>query len=113
MLHFLGFMLFLVLVILLVGFLIVVLLVRRLFRVGKDNGKGSTFYYRSQRRPDTWSNGSRNADAYTVHAATDSQSSNDDDEDVVAVEEGELHFKRKKIFDKDEGEYVSYEEVKE
>jgi len=31
----------------------------------------------------------------------------------VAVEEGELHINRKKIFGKDEGEYVSYEEVKE
>lgn len=103
-------MLFFILAVLLVGFLIVVLLVRRLFRLDKG-GKGSTFYYHSQRRPGTQDGGSRGADA----CAADASAGNGDDggDTVVAVEEGELHFKRKKIFDKDEGEYVSYEEVKE
>lgn len=33
--------------------------------------------------------------------------------DTVQPEEGELHINRKKIFTKDDGEYVDFEEVKE
>ena len=96
MFHFLGFILLLVLAVLLVGFVIVVTFVRRLFGMGK---KQTTTYYYTTRNP-------RNDSANTRRG-------NASGDDTVAVEEGELHINRKKIFGKDEGEYVSYEEVKE
>ena len=33
------------------------------------------------------------------------------DEAVIIPEEGSLHIKRRKVFDKNEGEYVDFEEV--
>lgn len=35
-----------------------------------------------------------------------------DGEPTIIPEEGELHINRKKVFQKDEGEYVDFEEVK-
>ncbi|HIY88370.1 MAG TPA: DUF4834 family protein [Candidatus Bacteroides pullicola] len=99
MFHFLGFILLLVLAVLLVGFVIVVAFVRRLFGMGKGKKQTTTYYY-TTRNPRNDSANTRRGNA----SAGD---------DTVAVEEGELHINRKKIFGKDEGEYVSYEEVKE
>lgn len=100
MFHFLGFILLLVLAVLLVGFVIVVAFVRRLFGMGKGRKQTTTYYYTT--------NNSRNGSATNTRRGNASA-----DDDTVAVEEGELHINRKKIFGKDEGEYVSYEEVKE
>lgn len=96
MFHFLGFLLLLILAVLLVGFVIVLTFVRRLMGLGKSKKQSST-YYNTTRNRGTASNAR----------------SNSTDDGTVAVEEGELHINRKKIFGKDEGEYVSYEEVKE
>lgn len=96
MFHFLGFLLLLILAVLLAGFVIVVAFVRRFF-AGKGGKRTSASYYYG--RTDGRTN------------ASNARSSSDDG--TVAVEEGELHINRKKIFGKDEGEYVSYEEVKE
>ncbi len=98
MFHFLGFILLLVLAVLLVGFVIVVAFVRRLFGMGKGKKQTTTYYYTTRN--------SRND-------STNTRRGNASGDDTVAVEEGELHINRKKIFGKDEGEYVSYEEVKE
>ena len=98
MFHFLGFILLLILAVLLVGFVIVVTFVRRLFGMGK--GRKQTTYYYTTNNPRNDSVNTRRGNAST-------------DDGTVAVEEGELHINRKKIFGKDEGEYVSYEEVKE
>ena len=100
MFHFLGFILLLVLAVLLVGFVIVVTFVRRLFGMGKGRKQTTTYYYTT--------NNPRNGSATNTRRGNVSA-----DDDTVAVEEGELHINRKKIFGKDEGEYVSYEEVKE
>ena len=100
MFHFLGFILLLVLAVLLVGFVIVVTFVRRLFGMGKGRKQTTTYYYTA--------NNPRNGSATNTRRGDASA-----DDDTVAVEEGELHINRKKIFGKDEGEYVSYEEVKE
>lgn len=97
MFHFLGFLLLLILAVLLVGFVIVLTFVRRLMGLGKSKKQSSTYYYNTTRNRGTASNAR----------------SNFADDGTVAVEEGELHINRKKIFGKDEGEYVSYEEVKE
>lgn len=99
MFHFLGFILLLVLAVLLVGFVIVVAFVRRLFGMGKGRKQTTTYYS---------TNNPRNGSATNTRRGNASA-----DDDTVAVEEGELHINRKKIFGKDEGEYVSYEEVKE
>ena len=98
MFHFLGFILLLVLAVLLVGFVIVVTFVRRLFGMGKGRKQTTTYYYTTNNPHDSANTRRGNASA---------------GDDTVAVEEGELHINRKKIFGKDEGEYVSYEEVKE
>lgn len=99
MFHFLGFILLLILAVLLVGFVIVVTFVRRLFGMGK--GRKQTTYYCTTNNIRNDSANTRRGNASTT------------DDGTVAVEEGELHINRKKIFGKDEGEYVSYEEVKE
>ena len=100
MFHFLGFILLLVLAVLLVGFVIVVAFVRRLFGMGNGRKQNTSYFFTT--------NNSRNGSATNTRRGNASA-----DDDTVAVEEGELHINRKKIFGKDEGEYVSYEEVKE
>lgn len=91
----LGFVLIIILVMAFVGFAIVLNVVRGIFTRG--GGKRTTAY-----RPDR--NGTRGEAGRTRRTTVS-------DDGTVAVEEGELHINRKKIFGKDEGEYVSYEEV--
>lgn len=86
MLHFLGFLLIIILAVVLMGVGILLSVLRGVFRLRKGGGQ--------QPR--------QRATAATVS-----------DDGTVTVEEGELHINRKKIFGKDEGEYVSYEEVKD
>ena len=97
MFHFLGFILLIIFAVLLVGLVIVVTFVRRLFGRGAGRKQSTTYYYTAT---------NRGSSARASHAGVS-------DDGTVAVEEGELHINRKKIFGKDEGEYVSYEEVKE
>ncbi len=40
------------------------------------------------------------------------RSASADGEAIIIPEEGKLHINRKKVFQKDEGEYVDFEEVK-
>lgn len=96
MFQFLGFLLLILLGVVLIGFVILLNVVRGVFRIG--------------RKPRT----SGQADGFTGQAGQANRTHGTvADDGTVTVEEGELHFKRKKIFDKDDGEYVSYEEVKE
>ena len=67
--------------------------------LGFGRGKNTTAYQRT--------GGADRAGAERVRRTAVS------DDGTVTVEEGELHINRKKIFGKDEGEYVPYEEVKE
>ena len=93
----LGFILIIIFIIAFIGFAIVLNVVRGVFARG--GGKQTT-----ARRP-----GSTEARSGPERARRTAVS----DDGTVAVEEGELHINRKKIFGKDEGEYVSYEEIKD
>lgn len=98
MFHLLGFLFIILIVVLVVGLTIVGSVLRAIFGFGR------------KRRPATTENTHR---AYT-HRTTDnatgnSQSSQQDtNEEVVSGKAGQGH---KKIFTKDEGEYVDFEEV--
>lgn len=97
--HFIGFLFILLLALLLIGVGFVLSVVRGVFRLGKG---------RQDRRAawQTAAGASRTEDKGAQRRATVA------DDGTVTVEEGELHINRKKIFGKDEGEYVDYEEVK-
>ncbi len=97
MLHFLGFILIIILAVALIGFAILLRVVRGVFGLGRGRGQEASRTAREGYR------------AQQTRRTTASVS----DDGTVSVEEGELHINRKKIFGKDEGEYVSYEEVKE
>lgn len=92
MLHFLGFILIIILAIVFIGIAILLSVVRGVFGFGR--GKNTTAYQRA--------GGAERARRTAVS-----------DDGTVTVEEGELHINRKKIFGKDEGEYVPYEEVRD
>lgn len=97
MLHFLGFLVLLILAVALIGFVMMLTVVRRLFGGGKGRGQ--------QAGCRTASAGDRKQSRRTTATVSD--------DGTVVVEEGELHINKKKIFGKDEGEYVPYEEVKD
>lgn len=83
MLHILGFLFFIIIAILLIGLSIIASVVHKLFN-------------RSKRQPGGYS--------YSHHKTSSEE---------VQPEEGEIHYRRKKLFDKDEGEYVEFEEIRE
>ena len=92
MFHLIGFIFRIIIAIRIIGLSLIASFVRGLFGWGR-------------RQPGTRSNQSRHSYYGTGRSTSDSEG--------VTAEEGELHPKRKKIFDKDEGEYVDFEEVKE
>lgn len=93
----LGFVLIIILVMAFVGFAIVLNMVRGIFARG--GGKQTTAY--------------RSGGKGTQGGPQRTRRTSVTEDGTVAVEEGELHINRKKIFGKDEGEYVPYEEIKE
>ena len=84
MFHILGFLFIIILVILIIGLSILGSVVRFLFGAGRRQTRPQTYARTSEKR-----------------------------EDTVNTEEGERHINRKKIFGKDEGEYVDFEEINE
>ncbi|MCI5663911.1 MAG: DUF4834 family protein [Mediterranea sp.] len=84
MFHILGFLFIIILVILIIGLSILGSVVRFLFGARRRQVRPHTYARTSEKR-----------------------------EDTVNTEEGELHINRKKIFGKDEGEYVDFEEINE
>ncbi len=85
MLQVIGFILFLLLVVLLIGIILVSRIIRGIFNIGKRmTGKGPS-------RP-------KDDSPYTIYASPDGHEASD---------------KKKKIFDRDEGEYIDFEEIKD
>lgn len=97
----LGIFFFIIIAIVLLGLGIIASVVLRFFRRGD---RQSTFH--TYTRTYTPGNGyGQNGNGRTASSASD---------DTVQTEEGSIHPpKVKKLFGKDEGEYVEYEEVKE
>lgn len=83
MLHILGFLFFIIIAILLIGLSIIASVVHKLFNRGKRQAGGYSY--------------------------SDNKTSSEE----VQPEEGEIHYRRKKLFDKDEGEYVEFEEIRD
>lgn len=101
MLHFIGFLFILIIAILLIGLSIIGGLVRSLFGFGRKKTAGQDY------RRGGYSFGGNNQQNQQTSSRTNSNNEGNN------PEEGEIHFKRKKIFTKDDGEYVDFEEVKE
>lgn len=91
MFHLLGLLFIFIIAILILGLSIVVTIVRNILGLGRRRSAASQPYQQAR---------TTRTDATT-------------DEGTVTAEEGELRPRRKKLFDKDEGEYVDFEEIKE
>ena len=85
MLHFIGFLFILIIAILLIGLSIIGGLVRSLFGFGRKKTAGQN-YYRG---------------GYSFGGNNQQTSSRTNNDEGISPEEGEIHFKRKKIFTKD------------
>ncbi|EKU88497.1 DUF4834 family protein [Bacteroides oleiciplenus] len=104
MFHILGFLFIIIVVILVIGLSIIGTVLRSIFGLGKrrtssgtyQNGGGS---YQSSGGYSFSGNQQQNSSSQANEEATSS-------EDVI-------HRKHKKLFTKDEGEYVDFEEIKE
>lgn len=95
MFHILGFLFFIILVVLVIGLLILSKIISMVFR----------FKRRMQ---------GKNPNQRTAYSSQGPQSGNRQDEtfDAYSSQENTSARPRKKIFDKDEGEYVEFEEIK-
>lgn len=99
MFHILGFLFIIIIAILLIGLSIIGTVVRSLFGLGK---------HRTSSHSGTWQgNGNYQTGGYSQKENRRAS------EEEVQPEEGEINYHRKKIFSKDEGEYVDFEEIKE
>lgn len=97
MLHFLGFIFIIIIAVLLIGLSIIGSVIQNIFKL---------------RRQRTDSGSYRNTGGYSYNTRQQSQTSSQEEE-ITNPEEGEIRPKRKKLFSKDEGEYVDFEEIKE
>lgn len=93
MLHFLGILFVIIIAVLFIGLSIIGAILRGLFGMGRRKSASS--------------------DSDTHSSGGNRQYHTSDSGDGIQPEEGELHINRKKIFTKDDGEYVDFEEVKE
>lgn len=100
MFHFLGFLLIIFLMIVVVGAVVVTTVFRTLFGWGGKRKKKTA----------TWQE-PHFVDEPHASASRQRPRPSSGDEAVIIPEEGTLHINRKKVFDKNEGEYVDFEEV--
>lgn len=101
MFHILGFLFIIIIAVLLIGLSIIGTVIRSIFGFG---GRRSTHTYQN-------GNGSYQPDR--GYSFNDGQQSDFSQGEEVEPEEGTIHPKRKKLFSKDEGEYVDFEEIKD
>lgn len=87
MFHLLGLLFIFIIAILILGLSIIATIVRNILGLGRHRSAASQSPQQSR----------------TARPA----------DDTMTPEEGELRPRRKKLFDKDEGEYVDFEEIKE
>lgn len=102
MFHILGFLFVIVIAILLIGLSIIGTVLRNIFGLsGRRNTSSGTYQDRNANRQS-------NGYSYNDSRQTSNSSSNE-----AEPEDGEIHPRHKKLFSKDEGEYVDFEEIKE
>lgn len=101
MFHFFGFLFIIIIAILLIGLSILGTIIRSIFGLG------------GRRSPDTNPDGKGSYQSGRGYSFNDNQHSDTFHNEEIIPEERDLHPKRKKLFSKDEGEYVDFEEIKE
>lgn len=103
MFHILGFLFIIIIAVLLIGLSIIGTVIRSIFGFG---GRRSTHTYQN-------GNGSYQPDrGYSYNDGRQSDFSQGEETEAEPEEETR-HPKRKKLFSKDEGEYVDFEEIKD
>lgn len=102
MFHILGFLFIIIIAILLIGLSIIGTVLRSIFGLGGRRTASSGTYQNE--------NGGRQPNGYSYN---DSRQTSDSSQNAAEPEEGEIHPRHKKLFSKDEGEYVDFEEIKE
>ncbi|MDO4162765.1 MAG: DUF4834 family protein [Bacteroides sp.] len=103
MFHILGFIFIIIIAILIIGLSIIGTVIRSVFRMGGRRQNNDSY------QGNGWNGQSRQGYSFNSGQQSSKSASNEG----VTPEEGELHINRKKIFTKDEGEYVDFEEIKE
>ncbi len=110
MLHILGIIAITFLIALLIGASLILGLLRHLFGMGRKRRSNTRTENGGRHNPsDT---GGKHTYRYHDGQWVKQHSTAHTDDDAVTPEEGELHINPKKVFGKDEGEYVDFEEVK-
>ena len=101
MFHFLGFIFFFILIILLIGFVILWRIVNTFLGIGKRMSGGTNPHTQGQQRTTyqrtNYQQNENSADSSRSQSSASSSSTNE----------------KKKVFGDDEGEYVDFEEIKE
>ncbi|MCD7940479.1 MAG: DUF4834 family protein [Bacteroides intestinalis] len=98
MFHILGFLFVIIVVILVIGLSIIGTVLRTIFGLGGKHRSSSGSYQSGQ--------------GYSYSGGQQQNSSSQTDEGTTS-EGNDIHRKHKKLFSKDEGEYVDFEEIKE
>lgn len=98
MFHILGFLFIIIVVILVIGLSIIGTVLRTIFGLGGKRRSSSGSYQSGQ--------------GYS-YSGSQQQSSSSQTEEASSAAEDEVQRKHKKLFSKDEGEYVDFEEIKE
>ena len=99
MFHILGFLFIIIIAILLIGLSIIGTVIRNIFGLGGRRTYTNSGSYRK-------GNGNYRPGGYSYN---DNRQSSEE----AQPEEGEIRSRHKKLFSKDEGEYVDFEEIKE
>lgn len=100
MFHILGFLFIIIIAVLIIGLSIIGTVIRSIFGLGG-------------RRTRTSSNPYQKPEGHSYNSSRQHSGASSSQEETTEPEEGEIHPKRKKLFSKDEGEYVDFEEIKE
>ncbi len=98
MFHFLGFIFFFILIILLIGFVILWRIVNTFLGLGKRMTGGTNPNTQGQQRT-TYQSADNQQDNYSTNGSRNQSTSNTSD--------------KKKVFADDEGEYIEFEEIKD
>ena len=101
MFHFLGLLFIIIIAILLIGFSIIGTVIRSIFGLG------------GRRSSNTYRNDNGNYQSGRDYTFNDRQQSGAASGEEPRVREKTSHTRHKKLFSKDEGEYVDFEEIKE
>lgn len=105
MFHILGFLFIIIVVILVIGLSIIGTVLRTVFGLGKHRSSSGTY----QNGGGSYQSGG----GYSFSGSNQQQNTASQAHEEAASSGNDIHRKHKKLFSKDEGEYVDFEEIKE